>query len=389
MTIVNKIGLTFVATQRKCTVNFKSAYKDIKVDSVSGRYLHRDHLLPLFNKFKSRFSIAEVGSSVQHIPIEKVTLGKGAIKILMWSQMHGNESTTTKAVLDMLNAFFLEFDRSEEILDRITLVIIPMLNPDGALAYTRENANKVDLNRDAENLSQAESQILRQEYEACSPDFCFNLHDQRTIYSAGPFPNPATLSFLSPSANSARDVTPSRLAAMKLISTMNKELQKQIPQQLGRYDDAFNPNCVGDAFQMRGTPTVLVEAGHHQGDYQREQTRKYVFQALWTAVSSIAFNEYQAETESDYFDMPENEKLFFDVLIHNAHELVSEKQPSYSAGILFQEVLTSAGIRFRPYIEKQGDLAGFFGHKTFDCSDVNDLERLRKNQEITHLFLNA
>ncbi|MBT8281762.1 MAG: peptidase M14, partial [Muriicola sp.] len=333
MTIVNKIGLTFVATQRKSSVDFDNTYEQIKVDAVSGRHVHRDHLLPLLTKIKSRFDLLQVGSSVQHIPIEKVTLGKGPIKILMWSQMHGNESTTTKAVLDMLNAFYRGFDRSEEILERITLHILPMLNPDGALAYTRENANKVDLNRDAKNLSQAESLVLRQEYERCSPDFCFNLHDQRTIYSAGPFPRPATLSFLSPSANPMRDLTPSRLAAMKLISTMNKDLQKFIPNQVGRYDDAFNPNCVGDAFQMSGTPTLLVEAGHYQGDYDREQTRKYVFKALWTALNAIAFEEYHAESESDYCNIPENEKQFFDVLIHNAQDLLGEKQAPFSAGI--------------------------------------------------------
>ncbi|NNK11566.1 MAG: peptidase M14 [Flavobacteriaceae bacterium] len=389
MTIVNKIGLTFVATQRKSSVDFDNTYEQIKVDAVSGRHVHRDHLLPLLTKIKSRFDLLQVGSSVQHIPIEKVTLGKGPIKILMWSQMHGNESTTTKAVLDMLNAFYRGFDRSEEILERITLHILPMLNPDGALAYTRENANKVDLNRDAKNLSQAESLVLRQEYERCSPDFCFNLHDQRTIYSAGPFPRPATLSFLSPSANPMRDLTPSRLAAMKLISTMNKDLQKFIPNQVGRYDDAFNPNCVGDAFQMSGTPTLLVEAGHYQGDYEREQTRKYVFKALWTALNAIAFEEYQAESESDYCNIPENEKQFFDVLILNAQDLVGEKQAPFSAGILFEEVLTSAGVQFRPYIEKQGELSGFFGHNTYDCSEANDLENLRNNQEISHLFLKA
>jgi murein tripeptide amidase MpaA len=36
-----------------------------------------------------------------------------------------------------------------------------MLNPDGAKTYTRENANKVDLNRDSQDLTQPESKILR------------------------------------------------------------------------------------------------------------------------------------------------------------------------------------------------------------------------------------
>ena len=47
------------------------------------------------------------------------------------------------------------------ILKACTLYIIPILNPDGAKAYTRLNANEVDLNRDAQDLSQPESKVLR------------------------------------------------------------------------------------------------------------------------------------------------------------------------------------------------------------------------------------
>ncbi|MEZ2414188.1 M14 metallopeptidase family protein [Muriicola sp. E247] len=359
----------------------------MKVDSVSGRYVHHDHIRPFLDKIKTRFKVAQAGISIQSISIDKITLGEGPVKILMWSQMHGNESTTTKAVLDLLNTFYNGSDKSDELLKRITLTILPMLNPDGAHAYTRENANKVDLNRDAQDLSQPESVVLRREFEAFAPDFCFNLHDQRTIFSAGPFPKPATLSFLSPAADPGRKVTGSRLSAMKVITCMNRELQDLIPGQVGRYDDAFNPNCVGDAFQMSGTPTILVEAGHYPEDYNREKTRMFVYKALWTALEAIAFDTYQVERESNYFDIPENKKLFFDFLIRNTQILEKKELPPYSAGILFREELNSDGIRFRPYIEKEGTLPEYYGHQTFDCINKGDLEKLRQKEEITRLFL--
>ena len=67
--------------------------------------------------------------------------------------MHGNESTTTKAVIDLVNLLIKNYDSDSvtNLLNRCTLHIIPMLNPDGADAYTRVNANSVDLNRDAQN----------------------------------------------------------------------------------------------------------------------------------------------------------------------------------------------------------------------------------------------
>jgi hypothetical protein len=49
---------------------------------------------------------------------------------------------------------------SEKILDAFTFYCIPMLNPDGAALYTRENANKVDLNRDSQTLT-VRSKLLR------------------------------------------------------------------------------------------------------------------------------------------------------------------------------------------------------------------------------------
>ena len=356
---------------------------------MSGRYVHQDHLRPFLDKIKTQFEVAQAGLSIQNNSIDKITLGEGPVKILMWSQMHGNESTTTKAILDLLNTFYISSDTSDDLLKRLTLIIIPMLNPDGAYAYTRENANKVDLNRDAQDLSQAESVILRREFEAFAPDFCFNLHDQRTIYSAGSNPKPATLSFLSPAADPSREVTGSRLSAMKVISGINRELQQLIPGQVGRYDDAFNPNCVGDAFQMSGTPTILVEAGHFPEDYGREKTRMFVYKALWTALQAIASDSYHSESKTNYFNIPENKKLYYDFLIRNAQILDKKGSPPYSAGILFREELISNRIHFRPYIEKKGTLPEYYGHQSFDCLNEEELEKLRKKEEITRLFLNG
>ena len=83
----------------------------------------------------------------------------------MWSQMHGNESTTTKALFDFINFLHSNTKESSVILDHFTFCMLPMLNPDGAKLYTRENANGIDLNRDAQNLSQPESIALRKTFE--------------------------------------------------------------------------------------------------------------------------------------------------------------------------------------------------------------------------------
>lgn len=344
-------------------------YNLYKYSHISGRYLPYAEIRK-YLKLKASYRIEEklVGHSVKGEPITLLKLGRGDYKVFMWSQMHGNESTTTKAVLDLINFLNTNEDIAPEILDRLTLYIIPILNPDGANAYTRVNANKVDLNRDSVNLTQPESKVLRKTFEEINPDFCFNLHDQRTIFSVGNTNNPATISFLAPSEDEARTITPTREKAMELISIMVKELQAHIPGKLGRFDDSFNLSCIGDMFTHLGKPTILFEAGHYPDDYEREVTRKYIFLALVTALQNLAENEIKGSNYTLYLELPENEKRFFDILIKNYPFKGEELSNENEIGVLFKENLQNNNIFLFPYVEKIGNLQNSFGHKTIDAS---------------------
>ena len=136
-------------------------YSKVKHANVGGRYVTNDDVFPFLESLPNLFLVTEIGKSVLGKSIKMISAGSGSNKILMWSQMHGNESTATKAVLDLLNFLMIDAHEAKEILKNCTLCIIPILNPDGANAYTRINANQVDLNRDAQNLSQPESKVLR------------------------------------------------------------------------------------------------------------------------------------------------------------------------------------------------------------------------------------
>ena len=149
VTIVIDLAFTFVI-KIKSILNFSSLnYPDIKELSVHGRYISSSQLYSFLNSNSVRKKITFLGNSVASRPIHKIILGSGKINILMWSQMHGNETTTTKAVLDLVNYLNEESDPANQLLSSVTLTIVPVLNPDGAAIYTRENANKIDLNRDA------------------------------------------------------------------------------------------------------------------------------------------------------------------------------------------------------------------------------------------------
>ena len=334
--------------------------------TLKHRYITNTDIKPLLNALQTHAVVETVGKSVLNDDIHTITIGNGKKRILMWSQMHGNESTTTKALFDFLNLCISNNALTNGILNKCTLCIIPILNPDGAKAYTRINANKVDLNRDAQDLSQPESKVLRAVFESFKPDFCYNLHGQRTIFSVDQTNKSAIVSFLSPAQDKACTVTPTRKKAMEVIAEMNRYLQKIIPESVGVYDDAFNINCVGDTFQTENVPTILFEAGHYPEDYAREKTRELIFISYLTSLNYLSRVEVTGENSKGYFEIPENGKLFFDIIIRNAR--VTKTSTALSdVAIQYLERLEAGAVHFVPIVKKIERLPLNHGHKEYDA----------------------
>ncbi len=369
--------------------SFLKYYPQFKEERISGRYIARPHILALLEDLKSKAEVEEVGRSFLDVPIESVKIGMGPIKILGWSQMHGNESTTTKGLFDILNLLTRKATGAvvEELLQKCTFLFIPILNPDGAARYTRENVNKIDLNRDAHNRQEPESRVLRKVYEDFKPHFCLNLHDQRTIFGTGEDRKPATLSFLAPAMDAEKSVPPHRLKAMQVIAAMNEQLQREIPGQVGRYGDDFNINCTGDTFQSLQVPTILFEAGHYPNDYLREETRKYFAFALFVALNAIATGAYSNFSKKDYDAIPENRKNYYDVILRNARVDGEEKDMA----LQFREKMVSGEIHFEPVVQSIQRNIEMFGHREIDCEgeEVQDAggKSLSENDIVESILL--
>jgi len=334
----------------------KTCYSEIKEKSLFGKWITFNDIEPLYLSLSDVISSEILGTSEENRPIYRLKLGNGKKKILIWSQMHGNESTGTKAVFDFLN-YIKKYKNNnivQNILKECTIEIIPMLNPDGALAYTRVNANNVDLNRDAVAKIAKESNLLRSVLDGFNPKFCFNLHDQRTIFGVEGTKNPATISFLAPSEEVTRKITEGRKETMNIIVAMNKLLQQIIPNHVGLYTDEFYPTATGDNFQKLGHNCVLIEAGHYPDDYDREETRKFNFYALLQGIYHIAkntdFKEYQS-----YFEIPQNNKSFFDVIHRNKNK---EDEAFQFKDEIIENRLTSTLIK-----QDNIKITNSFGHK--------------------------
>jgi protein MpaA len=87
-----------------------------------------------------------IGRSVRGLPIMVQILGEGDDTVLIMASIHGNEPAGTPLVKTL--AEHLRHNR--ELLEGRRVVLLPVANPDGLAARTRENVRRVDLNRNFE-----------------------------------------------------------------------------------------------------------------------------------------------------------------------------------------------------------------------------------------------
>lgn len=337
---------------------------------LTGKYIHLNTITPVMNSFADQFEVKVIGQSVLQKEIYQVKIGSGKTKILIWSQMHGNEPTTTKGLFDFFNFLASDTELAHQIKSNYTLLCIPMLNPDGAFAYTRENANGIDLNRDAVAETQPEMQLLKRTYEQFKPDYCYNLHDQRTIFGTKGFNSPATISFLAPAFDAACQYNSTRMKAVEIIVAMVDVLESYLPHQIGRFDDAYNVNCTGDYFTTQQTPTILFEAGHYPNDYNRDESRKFVFIALVASFMKQNENVVVDNDLTKYLRIPQNNKYFFDIIYRNIKIIDNNVEKIINFAAQYREEVIAGKVKFRAVISKISDLDHYFGHVEYDCESL-------------------
>jgi hypothetical protein len=345
----------------------------IKESSLSGLWIHFKQIKPLIAKLETNplFKTQILGYSVLKTPIYSIKIGSGSLKILIWSQMHGDESTATKVIFDLINYLNIGVYKSKHefnLLNKCSLTIIPMLNPDGAFLYTRENYNKKDLNRDAVLLETPEAKILNKLIKDLKPDYAFNLHDQDSFYNVYHTNKPATFSFLAPASDKKRTITKTRKKAMSVIVNMYNYLNRHIPGQMARYNDTFCHNCFGDLIQKSGIPTILVESGHFPKDEKREITRMYHSMALLNSIQAIAND--MLPNYNDYLLIPESEKKYYDIRFDN----VMKNNELKSIAIRYNDHIKEGKLTkfiLKNQIIEGTELNGKYFHKTYDLKGMD------------------
>lgn len=351
-------------------------YDSYKESNLRSDFVSHSELKQQIEKLFSNknFQVTQIGKSIEGRDIFSIKFGKGKRKILAWSQMHGDEPTATSALFDLIN-FFSANDEFNEfrngILEELEIHFIPMLNPDGAEKYQRENAFNIDLNRDALKFQSDESKLLWDYSQKLKPEFGFNLHDQNSYYATGRKNKTAAISFLAPPIDYSKSINYTREKAMQVISILNKALQEFIPENIARYSDDFEPRAFGDNFMKSGISTILIESGFFKNDQKKDFVRKLNFISILAALDSIGKESYKKEFYADYFEIPENTEIFFDLLLRNLTLNFNFRKFTLDVGINRTKKFNSINkeFYFEGAIAGFGDLSTFYGLEEFDLQE--------------------
>ncbi len=307
---------------------------DQRVGAIeSRRFTHAQYWSALEPALKTKaLRVTPVGASTHGRPLRAISFGAGPTTVFLWSQMHGDESTATMSLADLLTWFALADSQRDAVRDRIasqlTVVMLPMLNPDGAELFQRENAFGVDINRDVRRLSTAEARVLKAVRDSIKPQFGFNLHDQNARTLGRPGSQRVGIALLAPAAEVTNDFGPTRAAARLVAARIRSVLEREIPGRIARYDDTFNPRAFGDLMQAWGTSTVLIESGALADDPDKQRLRRVNVIAILTALDAIATGDFRDEQVETYMSMPVNSGAAVDVVVKGASVVIPGQPPA-------------------------------------------------------------
>lgn len=292
----------------------------------------------------------EIGQSILGRAIRAVTFGRGPTSVLLWSQMHGDESTATMALADIFR--YLVEARGDPLRERLmnglTVTFVPMLNPDGAELFQRQNAVGIDVNRDASRLATPEARALKGIRDRLQPDFGFNLHDQNARTRVGRDGEQAAIALLAPASGPEREWNPGRTRARLLAATIARLLAQEIPGRVAKYDDTFNPRAFGDLIQQWGTSTVLIESGALPNDPQKQRLRAINVAAILGALDAIATGSYDAGGSAAYDSLPFNQGGASDVLIVGGRIVLPGQLPIVAdVAVNYDDAVARTGPRIR------------------------------------------
>jgi len=129
-------------------------------------------------------SLLRIGKSALGRDINATRFGNGTRYCVIDAALHGEEKNPTLSVLRLLEVIQNDFDGNgywKRRLNEISVIVIPIMNPDGYISGSRYNGHGIDLNRQfpPQNTTEPEVWALRWLWGNYSTFVYVNLHEGR------------------------------------------------------------------------------------------------------------------------------------------------------------------------------------------------------------------
>ena len=173
--IFTVLALPFILLSQNSPPFFPDNHRDLK------QPINYSTMAAFLNSVKDKpfIEVTVEGQSIENRSLYLVHLNrkkgkKNQWRVFFYAQQHGNETSGKDALLYLIRYIS---EKPKLLPPDVDLWIMPMVNPDGAEADKRRNANDADLNRDHVRLAQPETQTLHKVCRRIMPHVSVDCHE--------------------------------------------------------------------------------------------------------------------------------------------------------------------------------------------------------------------
>ncbi|MBP3078108.1 peptidase M14 carboxypeptidase A [Streptomyces sp. 604F] len=243
----------------------------VKLNRLTSNAELSAELRTLAKRHPRTLDVETIGRSVDGRPLYTATAGTGPRKLLILTQMHGDEPLGTEAALRMLKKVAGPGRAARELREEVTIKVVPRVNPDGWERYhdpdfregvdPRLNSRKVDLNRmfgpapEYDIALAPEAAAVHGVVDGFAPDLVLDYHHQVTY--ATPDGRMVTMSVLW---STHPDVAPEVAADGKRAAAVVGDALADDPRSnVTLYPRSDTASTARNGLGLDGYPTLLLE----------------------------------------------------------------------------------------------------------------------------------
>lgn len=251
----------------------------------------------------ARFDVATVGRSAQNRQLRTITIGSGPTKVLVWSRMNGGESAGTIALADIVRWFAntrnedRDIDLRERLLSGLTIVLLPILNPDSVDSVATEGALSAS---EGAPLVESEVRVLTAVRDKLQPHFDIGLVDRGARASAAA----AAITLLAQRGAPAPSNGGADERAQRAAATLAKSFLTELPGRVARYANAGDLPVLSKLITDASVSTVVVASGNLEADPQHQRLRSLHVAALLSVFDAMATGAYTGANAAIYDQLP-------------------------------------------------------------------------------------